>query len=179
MIGQPTSMAPRRGGGVIDGSCRDDVEAAVDPAGADGLVAEPPVQAQIAFAAVTGAQPVALDLRLLGETGLDGAQQPPAEAVPLHPGVDDQLADGGGAVLLHGAAHRADDLAAQPCHQHAGRGELGAQLVEGLGERLDAVVAVQLGLALEAQILEFENRFGVAVGRRRDGHAHAHVRRPP
>src|SRR5690606_17237107 len=58
-------------------------------------------------------------------------------------------------------------------------GDLGTDRVEGLDERVDAVVAVQRRLALEAQVLEPEDLLRVLPGRRRDGHAHAHVRMPP
>src|SRR5690606_22034087 len=106
-------------------------------------------------------------------------EQPGADAVPLQTRVDTELADGGGAVLGDPAADRADHLVPEAGDEDAVLGDLLADRVQGLDQRGDAVVAVERRLALEAEVLQPEDLLRVLLGRRRDGHAHAHVRTPP
>src|SRR5690606_10497469 len=147
--------------------------------GAHPLVADLAVQPQVALAAVSGVQAEGAGAALLGEGRFARAQQAGADAVALEAGVDAELADGGGALLGDRAAHRADHLLAEAGDVDAVGGDLRAGRFEGLRRRVDAVVAVEGRLALEAQVLQPEDLLRVLLGRRRDGHAHAHVRTPP
>jgi hypothetical protein len=127
----------------------------------EGHIASAAVQPQTALAAVTGEELEPLGGRVSREISrevfLDRVEQPPAQAVVPHPRMDDELGDPGGPVLVDPAAHGGDHLIAEPGHQGVSLGYLGPEILQGLDEWLDLIVAVELRLTLVAQILQLED----------------------